>query len=126
MPKVYAVLMVRAEIHTAPLPGIRMISPAISRHRRFTGSGDYPSERVVSQCDVRAMGRESGLRYGWCVEGSLMQAHKNIAYRVAYETATLELELIQGAMKRMQQLIESQLHSDTALPLPGLFPPIAQ
>jgi hypothetical protein len=72
------------------------------------------------------MGRGSGLRDGWCVEGSLMQAHKNIAYRLAYETATLELELIQGAMKRMQQLIESQLHSDTALPLPGFFPPVAQ
>lgn len=55
-----------------------------------------------------------------------MQAHKDIAYRLAYETATLELDLIQGAMKRMQQLIESQLHFDTALPLPGFFPPVAQ
>jgi hypothetical protein len=54
-----------------------------------------------------------------------MQAHKNIAYRLAYETATLELELIQGAMKKMQQLIENQLHSDTALPIPGFFPPVA-
>lgn len=71
------------------------------------------------------MGRESGLRYGCCVEGSSMQAHKNIAYRLAFETATLELELIQGAMKKMQQLIENQLHSDTALPIPGFFPPVA-
>lgn len=53
-----------------------------------------------------------------------MQAHKNIAYRLAYETATLELELIQVAMKRMQQEMGSQLHTDTGLPLPGFFPPL--
>jgi len=54
-----------------------------------------------------------------------MQPKNNFAYRLAYETATLELELIQEAMKRMQSLIENQLHSDTALPLPGFFPPSA-
>jgi len=54
-----------------------------------------------------------------------MQANKTFAYRLAYETATLELELIQEAMNRMQPLIENQLHSDTALPLPGFFPPSA-
>jgi hypothetical protein len=53
-----------------------------------------------------------------------MQANKNTAYRLAYETATMELELIQGAMKKMQQEMENQLHSDTALPLPGFFPPV--
>ena len=55
-----------------------------------------------------------------------MQVHKNIAYRLAYETAALELELIQGAMKRMQlqkDQMENQLHSDNALPFPGFFPP---
>jgi hypothetical protein len=59
-----------------------------------------------------------------------MQAHGNIAYRLAYETANLELELIQGAMQRMQQQkdqIENsyQLQSDNALPFPGFFPPCA-
>lgn len=54
-----------------------------------------------------------------------MQANKKIAYRQAYETATLELEIIQGAMKEMQEIIENQLHSDTALlPIPGFFPPV--
>lgn len=32
-----------------------------------------------------------------------MQVHQNIAYRLAYATATLELDLIQGAMKKLQQ-----------------------
>jgi hypothetical protein len=32
-----------------------------------------------------------------------MQIHQSIAYRLAYETATLELDLIQGAMKKLQQ-----------------------
>jgi len=57
-----------------------------------------------------------------------MQVHRNIAYRLAYETANSELEMIQGAMQRMQlqkDLIESQLHSDNALPFPGFFPPSA-
>jgi hypothetical protein len=54
-----------------------------------------------------------------------MQTNHNFAYRLAYETATLELELIQEAMKKMQALIENQLHSDTALPLPGFFAPSA-
>ena len=31
-----------------------------------------------------------------------MQVRQNIAYRLAYETATLELALIQGAMKKLQ------------------------
>ena len=55
-----------------------------------------------------------------------MQIHKNIAYRLAYETATLELELIQGAMRRMQlqkDEMENQLLSDNALPFSGFFPP---
>ena len=32
-----------------------------------------------------------------------MQVHQSIAYRLAFETATLELDLIQGAMKKLQQ-----------------------
>jgi hypothetical protein len=32
-----------------------------------------------------------------------MQVHQSIAYQTAYETATLELDLIQGAMKKLQQ-----------------------
>jgi hypothetical protein len=55
-----------------------------------------------------------------------MQAHKNIAYRLAYETATLEMELIQRVMAKMQQQkdeVENQLHADNALPFPGFFPP---
>jgi hypothetical protein len=32
-----------------------------------------------------------------------MQIHQSVAYRLAYETATLELNLIQGAMKKLQQ-----------------------
>jgi hypothetical protein len=55
-----------------------------------------------------------------------MQIHKNVAYRLAYETANLELELIQGAMKKMQlqkDLMEDQLHFDFALPFPGFFAP---
>ena len=57
-----------------------------------------------------------------------MQALKNIAHRLAYETANLELELMQGAMKKMQQQKDQaensyQLRSDTALPFPGFFPP---
>jgi hypothetical protein len=32
-----------------------------------------------------------------------MQADQDIAYRLAYETANLELTLIQGAMKKLQQ-----------------------
>ena len=57
-----------------------------------------------------------------------MQIHRDTAYRLAYETANLELELIQGAMKKMQlqkDLIENQLHSDCALPFPGFFAPCA-
>ena len=87
--------------------------------------GEYPSEMVVFPSDVRATERTPGLRYGCRVEGSPMQAHKNIAYRLAFETATLELEVIQGAMKEMQEIIENQLHSDNALlPIPGFFPPV--
>jgi hypothetical protein len=62
------------------------------------------------------------------VEEAYMPIRKNIAYRLAYETATLELERIQVAMQRMQlqrDEIENQLHSDNALPLPGFFPSAA-
>jgi hypothetical protein len=57
-----------------------------------------------------------------------MQVHKTIAYRLAYETANLELELMQKAMRKMQQQKDQvencyQLQSDNALPFPGFFPP---
>jgi hypothetical protein len=32
-----------------------------------------------------------------------MQTNRNIAYRLAYETATLELDLLQGVMRKLQQ-----------------------
>ena len=32
-----------------------------------------------------------------------MQVHQSIAYGLAFETATLELDFIQGAMKKLQQ-----------------------
>jgi len=32
-----------------------------------------------------------------------MQVHESIAYRLAFQTAILELDLIQGAMKKLQQ-----------------------
>ena len=32
-----------------------------------------------------------------------MQVHQDIAYRLAYETATFELTVIQGAMKKLQR-----------------------
>jgi len=32
-----------------------------------------------------------------------MQVQESIAYRLAFETAILELDLIQGAMKKLQQ-----------------------
>ena len=32
-----------------------------------------------------------------------MQVHESIAYRLAFETAILELDLIQGAMNKLQQ-----------------------
>ena len=32
-----------------------------------------------------------------------MQVDQDIAYRLAYETANLELTVIQGAMKKLQQ-----------------------
>jgi len=31
-----------------------------------------------------------------------MQIYESMTYRLAYETATLELDLIQGAMKKLQ------------------------
>jgi hypothetical protein len=57
-----------------------------------------------------------------------MDVHKSIAYRLAYETANLELELMHGVMKKMQQQKDQvensyQLQSDNALPFPGFFPP---
>lgn len=60
---------------------------------------------------------------------SPVQVYKGIAYRLAYETHTLELELIQRAIKKLQQQqVEQQensyqLRSDTSLPFPGFFPP---
>jgi hypothetical protein len=32
-----------------------------------------------------------------------MQANRNIAYRLAFETASLELHVIEGALKKLQQ-----------------------
>jgi len=37
------------------------------------------------------------------VEEIIMQVQESIAYRLAFETAILELDLIQGAMKKLQQ-----------------------
>jgi len=54
-----------------------------------------------------------------------MQIHRNLAYRLAYETATLELELIQAAMQRIQlqkDQMEGQLHSDKTLPFLRIHP----
>jgi len=58
------------------------------------------------------------------LEETTMQTHKNIAYRLAYQTATSELERIKVAMQRMQlqkDELECQLRSYNALPFPGFF-----
>ena len=39
---------------------------------------------------------------GWLWE-KIMQVNRDIAYRLAFETASQELYLIQGAMKKLQQ-----------------------
>jgi hypothetical protein len=39
---------------------------------------------------------------GW-LRGGNVQVNRNIAYRLAFETASLELCLIEGAMKKLQQ-----------------------
>jgi hypothetical protein len=39
---------------------------------------------------------------GW-LRGGDMQVNRSVAYRVAFETASLELHLIEGAMKKLQQ-----------------------
>ena len=47
-----------------------------------------------------------------------MQANRNIAYRLAYETASLELYLLQGVMKRLQEekdRIENAIASRSSL-----------